>query len=90
MNPTLRRFIASGIALLCGGWMLAFALLGVGYGLTSWSKTPVESVFAFTAALLLGGLGVAMGCLAVQMLAPANRPAARRGFEVLPVRREPT
>jgi hypothetical protein len=90
MNPTLRRLITSTTALLCCGWMLVFAVVGVGFGLTSWSRTPVESVVVFTAALLMGGMGIAMGCLAVQMLAPAKRPPARRGFEVLPSRREPT
>ena len=85
MNETLRFLIGVFVACLSGGWLLLCAILGAAFGLTSWSKTPVDAVLGFGAALLLGGLGVAAGCLAVQSL-PQKPKGQRRAFEVLPPR----
>jgi hypothetical protein len=87
MRRTLRQLVISGIALFCAAWMLVLVLVGIGYGVSSWSKSPLDAVIVFTATLLVGGLGIAFGCVAAEMLAPARPPAAPRGFEVLPPRR---
>ena len=85
MNSALRRLVGSIVAFFSGGWLGLCALLGVTYGVTSWSKTPLDAVLVFTAALLLGGVGVAFGCRAMQSL-PDKPPAQRQGFDVLPPR----
>ena len=85
MNETLRFVTSVFVACLSGGWLLLCAVLGAAFGLTPWSTTPVDAVLGFTAALLLGGLGVAAGCLTVRSL-PEKRQGQRRAFEVLPPR----
>ena len=85
MNETLRFRVGAFVACLSGGWLLLCAILGAAYGLMPWSATPVDAVLGFVAALLLGGLGVAAGCLTVQSL-PAKPKGQRRAFEVLPPR----
>ena len=85
MNETLRFLLGVFVACLSGGWLLLCAVLGAGFGLTPWSTTAVDALLGFAAALLLGGLGVAAGCLAVQSL-PQKPKGQRRAFEVLPPR----
>ena len=86
MNRTVYRWLTCGIALCCAAWMVVAAVFGIAQCVWSWTTTPVGSVFAFTGFLLVGGAGIAVGCVVVQAL-PLRQRQASRGFDVLPPRR---